>query len=424
MTNLADRHAVHRTLSVTFSWASVNPELFDELFDSWFSGRDLAAALDHEHNSLRAATFDADVADTQKLHVHDTMPIEVHDERDEPHQPNTTGDHRSQRPSATQSSPAADDAQPVPARGSLALVPPRDDVDGDAMAGKGVVELPNEPVAAELELAREALAGALHHRHGHADTTARRRVKALAEPLSNEERRQLVRTVRQLDRRLDGAPSWRRTHAHTGAVDLRRTLRRAVTTAGLPIDLRHTNQRTNAARLVVLVDLSMSVRGTARLVLHLVHRMRSMLGSMRAFGYVDSCAPIDAALRTGDPGPAIERVLGLVDIDASSDPGRSFRQWWTRWHHLVSPDTHVIILGDGRCNGRDPELATIERITQRSASTSWVSPEPPGAWSLGRGEMADYAQRVDRAVTIRTIDDLDRLVPPHRTRPLMPARPA
>ncbi len=426
ITDLADRQAIHLTLRFTFTWATAHPQLFDQLFDEWFSGRDLdiASILDVETSDEPSVALDADAIEAARIHTDESTAIEVSDDRrSDDDEPAATGAHRSTDRSPAPGTSTNDDGTPIAATGSLALVPPRDDeADNEAHSGRGVVELPSEPLAVELEMAREALAAARAQRRRRDATSSPRRVHALTQALSADERAQLVRTVRQLDRRLDGAASWQRMRARNGTIDLRRTMRRTVTTAGLPIDVQFTGRRTNAARLVILADLSMSVRGTARLVLHLVHRMRSQVGALRAFGFVDAAVPLDGALRAADPTTAIEQVLGLVDIDTASDPGRAFRQWWTRWHHLVTPSTHVIVLSDGRCNGHDPAFGIVDRIARASATTTWVSPEPPGAWTLGRGEMADYAQRVDRAITIRTIGDLDRLVPPARQ--LRRARPA
>ena len=69
-----------------------------------------------------------------------------------------------------------------------------------------------------------------------------------------------------------------------------------------------------------------------------------------------------------------------------------------------------MILSDGRCNGNDPAYETVRKITARSASTLWISPEPSGSWTLGRGEMAEYATCVDRALTVRSVGDLDAIV--------------
>lgn len=411
--DLADRSAVRIALTLTIAWSAEQPELFQQLLDDWFDGRELdlrsSDAANHAAGNLDAIALDADTVDAARIHTDDSVAIDTPEPTDDA----PTG-HRDSptAPLPSPSSPATDGADQAAAAGDLAPVPPRDDA-GDAEGGDEVVlELPVEPPDAMLDLARSALEAAVERRHVAAVPSGGpiRSVTALTVSLSADERVRISRVVQRLDRRLDGAPSWRRTHAPQGTIDLRRTLRRSVTTAGMPIEVRHVDRRHDAARLVVLVDLSVSVRGTARLVLHLVRRMRTMRGVIRAFGFVDACVPIDRALRAADPVMAIENVLALVDVDAASDPGAALRQWWTKSHHLVTPRTHVMILGDGRCNGHDPAFEVIERLTRRSASTTWITPEPHGAWTLGRGEMARYATLVDRAVTVRSLHDLEQLV--------------
>lgn len=423
--DLADRGAVRGALQLTIAWSSVHPVLFDRLFDEWFSGAELAVgdrsgddtSGEDEGHGDAILTLDAETIEAARIHDDDAIAVESTDPDGQGADGATGGEQQPAGRSTAPADPAADgDGLTVSSPGELAAAPPGDDDTEDgARREEAVVELPDAPPDVELELARRALADATARRRRLTPVAAPRpAVAAVSQPLSADERRQLVQQLRRLGRQLDGAPSWRRARHPRGAVDVRRTMRRSVTNGGLPIDLQHLGRRRDAARVVVLVDLSLSVRGTARLVLNLVHRMRTMLGSVRAFGFVDSCVPIDGALRVADPAVAIERVLGLVDVDASSDPGFALREWWARSHQLVSADTHVIVLGDGRCNGHDPAFDIVERLTNRSASTVWISPEPPGAWTLGRGEMAEYAQRVDRAITVRAIEHLEQLAPAGR----------
>ncbi|MEM8924970.1 MAG: VWA domain-containing protein [Actinomycetota bacterium] len=414
LVDLTDREQVRSALALTLSWSGVHPELFDDLFERWFSGTPLEQALQGADpppaTDQPMVDLDAETVDAAAIHVDDAVALSTNEATSNDADATTSGDRR---PSPTRAPvvPGDDDGLVMAAEGTPADAPPGD-ADDAAIGGDddAVVALPSAPPAVELELARRALAAAVEQRRRLEVRGVARRVQAVSEPLTGSERTEIAKTVRRLNRELDGAPSWRRRRQNNGVIDLRRTMRRTVTTGGIPIEPLHTGRRTSAARLVVLVDLSMSVRGTARLVLHLVHRMRAGVGAIKTYGFVDSCVPIDRALRTADPGAAIERVLRLVDVDASSDPGLALRQWWARSQSVVTPDTHVMFFGDGRCNGRDPAYGIVERATRRSASTLWISPEPEGAWTLGRGEMAAYATRVDRAITVRSIGDLDGIV--------------
>ena len=407
--DLADRSAVERAVRINVSWSAVEPERFDELFDRWFGGVDLETVptpAAHADDTA-VAELEAETVEAARIHVEDSLTIE--DRRDGIDEATAEDGERGRTPSPAQAS--GDGGLPTGAYGDPAPVRPAEETaDLAAREVEITIALPETPAGAELELARGALASALDRRRlGVGAAAIPARVTALTAPLTSSERDRLVRFARQIDRNLRGAPSWRRRAAATGSIDLRRTMRRTVTTGGLPIDVRNRGRRHDAARLVVLVDVSLSVRGTSRLVLHLLHRMRSSVGSLRAFGFVDSLVPIDRALRTSDPVEAIEGVFGAVDVQANSDPGRALRAWLSRWHALVTPETHVLILSDGRCNGNDPAYDVVRSVTTRSASTVWVSPEPVGAWSLGRGEMERYAASVDDAVTVRSIDDLDAL---------------
>jgi uncharacterized protein len=410
LTDLADRSAVKRALALTISWSAERPDVFDETFDAWFDGQDVDIAGLADTGPATGGPPDDTIelstgtVEAARIHTDDALTVESQDSI------TTTSNDTlgSQRPATR---PAAEGAEQPAEGGDLAPVPPHDDAD-PAATGDHLHDLPTDPPAAELELARRTLAAAVERRRSaapHPTIATTRTVTTVVAPFSTDERTRLGRAVHLLDRRLDGAASWRRDRASRGDVDLRRTLRRTVCTAGTPIELRHVGRRPDGTGLVVLVDLSVSVRGTARLVLHLVHRLRTMQGSVRAFGFVDSCVPIDRALRVADPTVAVGKVFGLVDGNATSDPGAALRQWWATSHRVVTPRTHVMILGDGRCNGHDPAFEVVEHVTARSASTTWITPEPHGAWTLGRGEMAEYAARVDRAVTVRTLDDLERL---------------
>ncbi|MEM8706586.1 MAG: VWA domain-containing protein [Actinomycetota bacterium] len=406
LVDLADRAAVEGALRLTMSWATTHPGAFGSLFDAWFSadGFDLPSPDGADAEGLVGVALDAETIDAARIHTEDALAVE------------DRGDDANGATSDTEMSGST----PAPARpddsgaalgaheGELAAAPPSEEGGESVRRSEDVVvALPSAPPDTGLELARSSMSAALERRHRSGVVWASSNaVTAVTTPLTTHERTEIVRCVRRLDRELRGAPSWRRRPAGAGSVDLRRTLRRSVTTAGFPIDVRHLDRRHDAARLVVLVDLSLSVRGTSRLVLHLLHRLRSSVGSLRTFGFIDAFVPIDRALRTDDAVRAIGAVLGGVDLDASSDPGRALRTWWSRWHHLVTPETHVVILSDGRCNGNDPGYETVRKITARSASTLWISPEPRGAWSLGRGEMVEFAACVDQAVTVRTIDDL------------------
>ena len=122
-------------------------------------------------------------------------------------------------------------------------------------------------------------------------------VTAVTAPLTPAEQVAITSCVRRLKRELSGAPSRRRRPARAGAVDLRRPPsngngRRALIDQLPRISTRRRPTGGAGRPQPVARDLP--------LVLHLLHRLRSSVGSLRTFGFVDTFVPIDRALRTDD----------------------------------------------------------------------------------------------------------------------------
>ena len=68
----------------------------------------------------------------------------------------------------------------------------------------------------------------------------------------------------------------------------------------------------------------------------------------------------------------------------------------------------MVILGDGRGNGHDPNLAAFEEITRRGKQLIWLTPERRNMWRLGGCDLPRYAELCDRVDVVRDLDGLDR----------------
>jgi hypothetical protein len=54
----------------------------------------------------------------------------------------------------------------------------------------------------------------------------------------------------------------------------------------------------------------------------------------------------------------------------------------------------VLILGDGRTNGGDPNLDAVHAIAARARHIYWLNPEPRRSWSTGDSEAGRYGSVV------------------------------
>jgi len=99
---------------------------------------------------------------------------------------------------------------------------------------------------------------------------------------------------------------------------------------------------------------------------------------------------------------------GVLDVDADSDHGAAFGTFLEQFGSAVNRRTTVVILGDGRNNGKDPNLAALEEISRRARETVWLTPEPRYSWGLGSCDLPAYAGYCDRVQVVRDLAGLER----------------
>lgn len=431
--DLADRAATQRTLRITLVAHRLDAARFDDLFDRWFAGWPGGIGL-------AASGDDTDRGDGVWSPPMPVAGVELSPETERRRRDgigrDAYVDDPSERIGVTSRRTEAAGADPV-----HAVVDPDGDpvvatVDGSVGVGAmhaGGDPAPDAqrparpsatirldvaddvgPVLDRLAVERRRRLEQLRPQSPAPSAHGARARTLLANPFDDAERQVLRRAVDALRPQLVGVPSWRHRPGADGELDLRRTLRRSATTAGTPIDLRHRDPVRSRASVLVLVDTSLSVRPTARLMLHLAHRLRAAVGGVRVLAFIDRCIDVTDVIRHADLAVALGRLLddapgGALDPARPSDYGAAMRSLWSRHAGLVRPATTVIVLGDGRSNGRDPGVAAVSALTERCRRSVWLTPEPPGAWGFGNGEMAQYAEVVDVAWTVRTLDDLAEL---------------
>jgi len=210
---------------------------------------------------------------------------------------------------------------------------------------------------------------------------------------------QLRRIVQPLSRKLATRLAARRRRAERGQIDLRRTLRRSLSTGGVPLRPEYRRRRPARPELVLLCDVSGSVAGFANFTMLLVQALRDQFSKVRVFAFVNRTDEVTALVTAGraDPAGLGSRILAEAEVtgwDGSSDYGTALGQFADRYLDAVGPRTSVLILGDARTNGRDPNLDALRRIAVRARRTYWLNPEPTELWSTGDSVAGEYARQV------------------------------
>jgi uncharacterized protein with von Willebrand factor type A (vWA) domain len=233
------------------------------------------------------------------------------------------------------------------------------------------------------------------------DQVARTAVPRQAEQVEflsahSEQLAQLRRTVHPLARRLASRLAVRRKHARRGALDMRRTLRRSMSTGGVPMKPAYRTRRPGRPELVILCDVSGSVAGFSHFTLLLVQALREQFAKVRVFAFVEKTDEVTHLFAPGaELSGVMQRVLREADLtafDGHSDYGHALGSFAEFWGDAVTGKSSLLVLGDARTNYRDPNLAVLRRLVGQARHAHWLNPEPQQRWGTGDSAAHRYAE--------------------------------
>ncbi|MFJ5074277.1 VWA domain-containing protein [Streptomyces sp. NPDC088553] len=211
---------------------------------------------------------------------------------------------------------------------------------------------------------------------------------------------ELRRTVRPLARKLATRLAARRRRASRGEIDLRRTLRRSLSTGGVPVRPVLRRRPPRRPELVLLCDVSGSVAGFAQFTMLLVQALHDQFSRVRVFAFVNRVDEVTGLIARGsaDPAGLGDRILAEAELTGwhgQSDYGTALGEFADRYAEALGPRTVVFVLGDARTNGSDPNLAALKRIADRARRVHWLNPEQPALWGTGDSVAPAYAVLVE-----------------------------
>jgi hypothetical protein len=211
--------------------------------------------------------------------------------------------------------------------------------------------------------------------------------------LSPGELARLRDVIAQLVRKLRDMVSLRYAARSRGILDVKRTLRAAARTQGIPIGLRFRRRPPRKGRIVVLCDVSGSVWSSARFMLSMLYALQDCFDRVRSFVFVDAPVEVTPYFDDLDIDRALAAILDsqAIAYGAPTDYGRTLRLFHARHLDSINKKTTVIVIGDGRSNYGNPEEGLLEVIRDRSRRVVWLNPESEAFWNSGDSEMRTYA---------------------------------
>ncbi len=224
----------------------------------------------------------------------------------------------------------------------------------------------------------------------------------------------LHRVLHPLSRKLAVRLARKRRHGRKGPLDFRATVRRSLSTGGVPVEPRFRHPRPAKPEIFVIADISGSVASFARFTLHLVYAISSQFSKVRSFVFVDG---IDEVTRffegVVDPAEAVARINTEADViwvDGHSDYGHALTEFHRRWGDQVTSRSSIMVLGDARNNYHASQSWVLEDLQARARHVFWLNPEPRDYWGSGDSIVGEYGIHCDDVVECRTLRQLEHFV--------------
>ncbi len=212
--------------------------------------------------------------------------------------------------------------------------------------------------------------------------------------------------IRRLAARLRSRASLRQKRANSGVLDTRKVMRANMRYGGVPIELKfHTRQV--KPRLVLICDVSTSMRYCAEFLLTLVYELQDVVAKTDSFMFIDDIVDISMTFEEMQPREAVQQVL--MDNPPgyySTDLGNGLKTFNREHMGKVTSKTTIIVLGDGRNNYNNPRLDIAQDMERRARRLLWFCPEPPSMWGTGDSDMHQYAPISDGVYKVTNLREL------------------
>jgi uncharacterized protein len=234
--------------------------------------------------------------------------------------------------------------------------------------------------------------------------------------LSDKDMDRLRKEVKRLAAVLRTRVALRQKRAKNGQLDAKATIRTNLKHGNVPIEIKH-REHTLKPKLVVICDISTSMRSCSELMLSLLYALQDQISKTHAFAFIDHLEFISPDFEGKEARDAVHQVLERMPSGYyNTDLGYSLENFYKNYLDTVDTRTIFIMVGDGRNNHNDPRSDLFTLLARRSRRTIWINPETPALWGTGDSDMLLYAPSCHKILQASTLAELitavDKLLVP------------
>ena len=234
--------------------------------------------------------------------------------------------------------------------------------------------------------------------------------------LAGEDLGQLEQLSERLLRRMSFRLSRRVQVVHSRSrIDLRRTIRAAAARGTELIELRYKGRKTQASRLVILLDVSDSMNPYSHFLFRFAYALGKYFDQLACFVFSTRLVDITSALKTTTLPEALKALSAMETFwSGGTKIGSALREFNRGYGRRIrSTDTTVFILSDGWDTDAPDILVTeLTILKQRAKKLIWLNPllgldqyEPV---TRGMGAALPFVDVFAPAHNLQSLLDLER----------------
>ena len=163
----------------------------------------------------------------------------------------------------------------------------------------------------------------------------------------------------------------------SGRINLRRTIRKSLSTGGEPVDLFYRMQTPRKQRLIVLLDVSGSMDKYSFFLLRFICTLKEHFRQLEAFVFSTSLKRITKALQLQHLDDVLRQVGSEADNWSSGTKiGECLQEFTEKYgKRMLNGSPLVLVLSDGLDTGDTTVLGTaLQHIHRRAKRVIWLNP--------------------------------------------------
>ncbi len=229
----------------------------------------------------------------------------------------------------------------------------------------------------------------------------------LSAPQVNEIKKKLSKFAHRLATRL----SFRQKRAKRGKIDLHKTIRKSMGTGGIPLKPAFRDRYPTRPEIVVLCDISGSVKVFSEFMLQLVYSIQNRFIHVQSFVFVDTPDEVTEYFKNQEIEDGIKNIYnkGKFSKTAFSDYGQMFMDFCDKYFEVLNKKTTLLVIGDARNNYHKAQNDYFRKMCREVKKVIWLNPEPAEKWDKEDSIMSSYGLCCDQVFECRNLEQLEKV---------------